>query len=97
MLLSSRRTVTSTPRPLSLSKNLQFSEYLAVLIHPLRTKAPWGLGRISSKTKLANQDASALAFSYDYDTTAGKGATVFVIGTLNEFNWSPPPDQLMAF
>jgi len=51
-----------------------------VLMHPLRTDAPWGLGRISSQTKLANQDTTALTFSYDYDSTAGSGATVYVIG-----------------
>lgn len=58
-------------------------------MHSLRTDAPWGLGRISSKTKLVNQNAVALAFSYEYDSTAGSGATVFVIGTWNGLIRSP--------
>jgi len=55
-----------------------------VLIHPHRTDAPWGLGRISSQTKLANQDTSALTFSYDYDSTAGANSDVYIIGTCAE-------------
>ena len=61
-----------------------------VFIPPPRTDAPWGLGRISSKTKLANQDTTALTFSYDYDSTAGSGATVYIIGRWNKLNWSSP-------
>jgi len=58
------------------------------LIHPPRTNATWGLGRISSQTKLANQDTTALTFGYDYDSTAGSGATVFIIGARNKSNQS---------
>ncbi|KAF9644023.1 serine proteinase [Thelephora ganbajun] len=46
-----------------------------------QNNAPWGLGRISSQNTLANQDTSALSFSYTYDSTAGSGATVYVIDT----------------
>ena len=38
-----------------------------------RTGAPWGLGRISHK--------AAGSTSYVYDTTAGSGATVYVVDT----------------
>lgn len=38
-----------------------------------RNGAPWGLGRISHK--------SAGSTSYVYDTTAGKGSTVYVVDT----------------
>ena len=86
MLLPSKRRVLSTPRPLPLSRHLRCSDHSAVLIHPPRTNAPWGLGRISSQTKLANQDATTLTFSYDYDSTAGSGATVFIIGGWGEFD-----------
>lgn len=80
MLLPSRRMVSFTPRPLLPSKHLRCLDNSTELMDPLRTDAPWGLGRISSQTKLTNQDTSALTFSYDYDSTAGSGATVYVIG-----------------
>ena len=51
-----------------------------------RPNAPWGLGRISSQTKLANQNTSALTFSYDYDSTAGSGATIYIIGAWNQLS-----------
>jgi len=48
------RMVTPTPRPPPLSKPLSkpllFSDRSVILMRPLRTDAPWGLGRISSKT-----------------------------------------------
>jgi len=50
-------------------------------MRPHRTNAPWGLGRISSQTKLTNQDVNALTFSYDYDSSAGANSDVYVIGT----------------
>ena len=53
-------------------------------MHALRTNAPWGLGRISSQTKLTNQDTTALTFSYDYDNSAGANSDVYVIGTCAE-------------
>ena len=88
MLLSSRKTVSSAPRPLSLSKRLQYSKCAVELTHPPRTNATWGLGRISSRTKLANQNSSALNFNYKYDSTAGSGVTVYFVGTQNEFSSS---------
>jgi len=48
----------------------------------LRTDAPWGLGRVSSKTKLANQDSTALTFTYNYDSTGGANSDVYVIGNV---------------
>jgi len=50
-------------------------------MHTFRTNAPWGLGRISSQTKLTNQDVTARTFSYDYDTTGGANSDVYIIGT----------------
>ena len=44
-----------------------------------RTNAPWGLGRISSLKKLTGDD-HGLNFTYKYDSTAGKGVTVYIIG-----------------
>jgi len=81
-----RRTVSPTSRLLSPSKHLQCSDCSVTLIH-FRSDATWGLGRISSKTKLANQDATSRTFSYQYDSTAGSGSTVYIIGTWNKFSW----------
>ncbi|KAF8063398.1 serine protease [Lyophyllum atratum] len=46
-----------------------------------QTNAPWGLSRLSSSTKLANQDTSALTFSYTYDPSAGNGVDIYVVDT----------------
>ena len=75
-----------TLRRLPLSKRLQLSGRLAILTYTLRTNAPWGLGRISSKAKLTNQDTSALTYTYKYDSTAGANSDVYIIGTCGE--WS---------
>jgi cerevisin len=45
-----------------------------------QTDAPWGLGRISSTEKLTGSDTD-LNFTYKYESTAGLGATVYVIDT----------------
>lgn len=45
-----------------------------------RNNAPWGLSRLSSTTKLASQDDKALNFAYSFDSTAGAGSTVYIIG-----------------
>jgi len=50
-------------------------------MHILRTDATWALGRISSKTKLDNQEFNATTFSYNYDSTGGANSDVYVIGT----------------
>ncbi|KDR82015.1 hypothetical protein GALMADRAFT_152808 [Galerina marginata CBS 339.88] len=46
-----------------------------------QTNAPWGLARITSPKKLANQDVEALTFSYPYNSTAGAGVDIYVIDT----------------
>ncbi|KAF5385321.1 hypothetical protein D9615_001506 [Tricholomella constricta] len=46
-----------------------------------QTNAPWGLSRLSSTTKLANQSPSALTFSYTYDASAGAGVDIYVVDT----------------
>ncbi|KAG5639229.1 hypothetical protein H0H81_005303 [Sphagnurus paluster] len=45
-----------------------------------QTNAPWGLSRISSGTRLANQNANALTFSYTF-SSAGAGVDVYVVDT----------------
>ncbi|KDR82017.1 hypothetical protein GALMADRAFT_135395 [Galerina marginata CBS 339.88] len=47
----------------------------------IQTNAPWGLARLTSATKLANQDSNALTFTYTYNSTAGSGVDVYVIDT----------------
>ena len=47
---------------------------------PIRDNAPWGLNRISSQTRLASQNDKALNFTYSFDSTAGAGSTVYIIG-----------------
>ncbi|KAJ3565687.1 hypothetical protein NP233_g7471 [Leucocoprinus birnbaumii] len=42
-----------------------------------QTNAPWGLSRLSSSSRLSNQDTSALTFSYTYDASAGSGVDIF--------------------
>jgi len=76
--------LSSTSKPLAPSKHPQCSYHSVALIHPLRTNAPWGLARVSSKTKLTNQDVDALTYTYNYDSTAGANSDVYVIGTYGE-------------
>ncbi|KIM41100.1 hypothetical protein M413DRAFT_445822 [Hebeloma cylindrosporum] len=47
-----------------------------------QTNAPWGLSRLSSNTRLANQDTNALSFSYTFDGSAGSGVDIYVVGVL---------------
>ena len=68
------------------------TQYVCLLFYPKdlielqpifdRNDAPWGLARISSQTKLSGSSDAALNFEYKYDSTAGSGATVYVIGML---------------
>jgi len=46
-----------------------------------QTDAPWGLARISQDPKLTNQDATALTFTYNYDSSAGAGVDIYVVDT----------------
>lgn len=50
-------------------------------VSPLQTTAPWGLQRISQAAKLSSTSTSALTYSYDYDTLAGSGVDVYVVGS----------------
>ncbi|KAF8161600.1 serine protease [Crassisporium funariophilum] len=47
----------------------------------VQENAPWGLERISSLTKPANQDAGALTYTYTYDDTAGEGVDIYIVDT----------------
>ncbi|KAG5633832.1 hypothetical protein H0H81_004981 [Sphagnurus paluster] len=55
-------------------------EYIAEdgIMHITATQnnAPWGLARLSSASKLTNQDTSALTYSYTYDDSAGSDTGV---------------------
>ena len=62
----------------------RLSNHLVALTRPSRTDATWALGRISSQTKLANQDVRALTYTYNYDSTAGGNTDVYMIGTRAE-------------
>ncbi|TEB31173.1 subtilisin-like protein [Coprinellus micaceus] len=50
-----------------------------------QTNAPWGLGRLSSIPKLANQNSTALTFNYTYDSSGGAGVDIYVLGPQVEF------------
>ncbi|KAL4261096.1 peptidase S8 family protein [Pleurotus pulmonarius] len=47
----------------------------------IQTDAPWGLARLSSENRLENNNASALNFSYTYDSAGGAGVDVYVVDT----------------
>ncbi|KAG9223385.1 hypothetical protein PLEOSDRAFT_1095843 [Pleurotus ostreatus PC15] len=47
----------------------------------VQTDAPWGLARLSSTGRLVNTNASALTFSYTYDSVGGAGVDVYVVDT----------------
>ena len=46
----------------------------------IRNNAPWGLNRISSQQKPVGQNDRSLNFTYTFDSTAGAGSTVFIVG-----------------
>ncbi|TFK31791.1 serine protease [Crucibulum laeve] len=60
-------------------------EYIAEdgIMHTMttQTNAPWGISRLSSTTKLTNQDTSALTFTYTYDASAGAGVDIYIVDT----------------
>ncbi|KAG5651131.1 hypothetical protein H0H81_009764 [Sphagnurus paluster] len=60
-------------------------EYIAEdgIMHTMatQTNAPWGLARLSSVSKLTNQDTSALTYSYTYDDSAGAGVDIYIVDT----------------
>ena len=45
-----------------------------------RTNAPWGLARLSQAAKLTDQNTNDLTFTYKYDSTAGAGVDIYVVG-----------------
>lgn len=46
-----------------------------------QTNAPWGISRLSSSTRLSNQNTNALTFTYTYDAAAGAGVDIFIVDT----------------
>ncbi|XP_006464047.1 serine proteinase 2 [Agaricus bisporus var. bisporus H97] len=53
------------------------------LMHTMstQTNAPWGIARLSSTTRLSNQNPSSLTFSYTFDDSAGAGVDIYVVDT----------------
>jgi cerevisin len=47
----------------------------------LRTDASWNLARVSSSTKLTNQDPFALDYEYKYLPEPGSGIDIYVVDT----------------
>lgn len=47
----------------------------------VRTDAPWGLARVSSRTRLSNQNPINLNYTYEYDSPAGNGVDIYVLDT----------------
>ncbi|TFK21493.1 serine protease [Coprinopsis marcescibilis] len=50
-------------------------------IFATQTNAPWGLGRLSQRARLTNQNTGALTYTYTYDDTAGAGVDIYVLDT----------------
>ncbi|KZV97876.1 serine protease [Exidia glandulosa HHB12029] len=46
----------------------------------IMTTAPWGLARLSSRTPLTGS-ATALNFTFRFDSTAGRGVDIFIVDT----------------
>ncbi|KAJ8507395.1 hypothetical protein ONZ45_g10228 [Pleurotus djamor] len=46
-----------------------------------QTNAPWGIARLTSNTRLANQNPADLNFQYVHDPLAGSGVDVYVVDT----------------
>ncbi|TFK74458.1 peptidase 1 [Pluteus cervinus] len=46
-----------------------------------QTNAPWGLARLSTSSRLSNQNSSASTFSYSYNQPAGAGVDIYVLDT----------------
>lgn len=52
---------------------------------PLRTNAPWGIARLSQAARLTDQVATDLTFTYRYDSAAGSGVDIYIVGESNRF------------
>jgi hypothetical protein len=68
-------------QPPSLSSMTFSVMFYLIPIDLIRTNAPWGLGRISTEHRLANQNPMDLTFTYTYNPTAGFGVDIYVLGT----------------
>ncbi|KAG6918458.1 hypothetical protein DXG01_014335 [Tephrocybe rancida] len=51
-----------------------------------QTNAPWGPSRLSNVNKHGNTDQNALNFWYAYDSTAGGGVDIYIIGVYTAHN-----------
>ncbi|KAG5637820.1 hypothetical protein H0H81_003091 [Sphagnurus paluster] len=45
-----------------------------------QTNAPWGVARLSQSNRLTNQNTNSLSFSYTYDSSAGGGVDIYILG-----------------
>ncbi|KAG6906165.1 hypothetical protein DXG01_015515 [Tephrocybe rancida] len=57
-------------------------------ISTTQTNAPWGLARLTSSSKLVNQDPSALTYTYNYEARAGAGVDIYVLDLTFGYNQS---------
>ncbi|PPQ84759.1 hypothetical protein CVT24_002903, partial [Panaeolus cyanescens] len=47
-----------------------------------QTNAPWGLQRISQRSKLpSGSSTTALTYTYNYDSSAGSGVDIYIVDT----------------
>lgn len=59
----------------------QSHDRISILTSPTRTDAPWGIARLSQDDTLEDQNATDLAFTYKYDSAAGEGVDIYIVGT----------------
>ena len=57
------------------------SNRLCCLNLHVRNDAPWNLARISTRTRLTNQDPSALDYVHQYLPDPGRGVDIYVVDT----------------
>lgn len=58
---------------------------ISILTSPTRTDAPWGIARLSQDDTLEDQNATDLAFTYKYDSAAGEGVDIYIVGKRYKF------------
>lgn len=60
---------------------LTVHDRISIFTSPTRTDAPWGIARLSQDDTLEDQNATDLAFTYKYDSAAGEGVDIYIVGT----------------
>ena len=64
--------------PSTLSEHLHVVIQLIFLVQ--RTNAPWGIARLDQNAKLTSQNTGAVNFAYSYDSSAGAGVDIYIVG-----------------